>query len=265
MRKDMMSVIIITLAWFCLSKKVQAAELYSGYNIAYIPGFTTVGSNVMYSLGNGTFLKDTWFSQGNYVWHFDSNGFVQTGIVEIEGQLWNLSIDGIATPVPALSETLPDFIAQPAPVTDFSQIVMTALTQCISPDMTPDQKLYASYMYVINKTTYERTYETPAGDWTKPYALDVYVNGKGNCYRYAAAFAYMAKALGYDARVCTGQIQAARGGLTPHGWVEINMEGISYIFDPDMQDAKNRDFYYKTYENYPVKPLIKQTEWSVNF
>ena len=42
---------------------------------------------------------------------------------------------------------------------------------------------------------------------------------KGNCYRFAAAFAYMANAIGYkDVQVCA---------YTGHGWTKVNGD----IFD----------------------------------
>lgn len=126
------------------------------------------------------------------------------------------------------------------------------------PEQTPEEKLQACYQYVLDRTTYKRTYETPSGDWTKQYASDIYDTGYGNCYRYAAAFAYLAKGLGYEVHVCTGKIQAARGGVTPHGWVEVKIGDQWLICDPDMQDAKHSNYYMRTYENYPVKPLITE-------
>ena len=97
------------------------------------------------------------------------------------------------------------------------------------------------------------------------YALDIYATGQGNCYRYAAAFAYLARELGYTVRVATGQIAASRGGVTPHAWVEINVNGSWLICDPDMEDAKRSNYYMRTYSNYPVKPLNKEREWPIEF
>ena len=46
---------------------------------------------------------------------------------------------------------------------------------------------------------------------------------------------------------------------------EVKIGDTWYIFDSEMQDAKNKDYYWKTYSNYPTKPLIKEKEWEVNF
>lgn len=149
--------------------------------------------------------------------------------------------------------------------TPLKQCVTQILASIVTNDMSAEEKLRVAYQYVLDHTSYKRTYETPEGDWTEGYALQLLTTGEGNCFRYAAAFASLAKGLGYQARVATGQIRAARGGLTPHGWTEILIGEEWYIFDPDMEDAKKQDYYWKTYENYPVKPLNKEKEWSVEF
>ena len=79
-------------------------------------------------------------------------------------------------------------------------------------------------MYIIDNTSYKRTYDTPAGDWTGEYAMQLYTSGEGNCYRYASAFAYLVSGLGYEARVVTGEIGARRGGTNPHGWAEVKFD-----------------------------------------
>lgn len=150
-------------------------------------------------------------------------------------------------------------------VTDFEKLVRQIIDEQTTPEMTIEEKRRACYDYVIKRAQYVRTYERPQGDWTKNYAMDVYAKGTGNCYRYAAAFAYLCKELGDDVHVCTGSISAARGGVTPHGWVEIEIDGTAYICDPDMEQAKGGDYYMKTFSQYPVKPLNKETEWEISF
>ena len=46
----------------------------------------------------------------------------------------------------------------------------------------------------------------------------MYETEKGNCYNFAAAFAMLARALGYDAEAISGLVG---GELQAHGWVEI--------------------------------------------
>ena len=141
--------------------------------------------------------------------------------------------------------------------------VYNILSMIIRPDMSEEEKINACYMYIIDNTSYKRTYDTPAGDWTGEYAMQLYTSGEGNCYRYASAFAYLVSGLGYEAHVVTGETGARRGGTTPHGWAEVKLDDEWYIFDTEMQDANGKDYYKKTYENYPSKPLIKMSEWEV--
>lgn len=255
---------------------------HAEYAYAAMDGtFVINGAYLMYCLGDNVYLGNSWLVQEPYAWHFDENGYAQTGLTLIDGEWWNLTVDGVATRIntentlsqtstvltPVGQTTDQDNVQDSVTDTTFYQLVNLIIAGCTTPDMTQDQKLCSCYNYIVNNTSYSRTYETPSGDWTKGYAAEVYTTGKGNCYRYAAAFAYLAKALGYDTKVITGVIGASRGGYNPHGWVEVNVGGTWYICDPEMQyaDKKKRDFYMKTEVTYPCSGLTKYVEWPVSF
>lgn len=61
---------------------------------------------------------------------------------------------------------------------------------------------------------------------------------QGNCYVYAATFYEMTQALGYDSHQIVGYVKNRNGGLSPHSWVEIDMEGTTYVFDPEFEQTK---------------------------
>ncbi len=271
---------------FVLAMTVFASFIYVGVcqsAFAGYPGsgFETTDQGIKYRMSDGSYLSSSWLTIGSQKWAFDGNGLLLTGNHMIDGETWTLSLEGLAIQQDASGlDDIPIAIQADNAIatqeaasgivnTDSAMynLCLSTLIGCTTADMTQDQKLKAAYDYVVNSTTYERTYETPSGDWTAAYATELLTTGKGNCYRFAAAFAYLAKALGYDSRVITGQIGAARGGLTPHGWVEIIMGGQTYIFDPEMQYAKKgaKDYYFKTYETYPSNPLVKAAEWPVIF
>lgn len=132
-------------------------------------------------------------------------------------------------------------------------------------DMTSEQKLRACYQYVMDLSKYKRNTEVPSGDWTGRYAQEILSTGKGNCYRYASAVAYLAKGLGYEARVATGTVRSLQGGQTPHGWAEIYINGGWYVFDAVMEDSRHVDMFGRTYADYPYAPMIKEAEWAVHF
>ncbi|MDY4975707.1 MAG: S-layer homology domain-containing protein [Clostridia bacterium] len=116
--------------------------------------------------------------------------------------------------------------------------------------------LYSCYNWVVQNTSYQKLpipLVPPEGyteaEW---YALQSFELGQGNCYCYAAAFYYLALGLGYDAHFIQGQVGLARGGYGPHGWVIINIDGSSYICDPESQDDIGRYNFYMQPAGSPV-------------
>jgi hypothetical protein len=51
----------------------------------------------------------------------------------------------------------------------------------------------------------------------------------------ASTFYQMAVQIGYDAHFVMGYVPLARGGMGPHGWVEIDQDGGTYVYDPDFE------------------------------
>lgn len=215
--------------------------------------------NIYYISDTGIILTNAWAQIGDGIFYFGPDGAMVTNTV-IDG--YQIGSDGRAIiPAPSTPSEQTGITANSL----LAQYCIGVIGSITNEAMTQDQKLAVCYSYVVNSFNYNRTYETPMGDWTGQYALELFSNGYGNCYRYAAGFAYLAKALGYEVKVITGQIHSARGGVTPHSWVEIFYNGAWYICDPELQMAKGYNLYMKTYINYPVKPLNKQAEWMVHF
>ncbi|MDE6024989.1 MAG: hypothetical protein K2G45_05990 [Lachnospiraceae bacterium] len=135
-----------------------------------------------------------------------------------------------------------------------AQAVVNSITD---DSMTKKQKLKVCFDYV--KTYTECRPRTPhylGMDWPIIYANDMFINGAGNCCSYAAAFAYMAKAIGYEEVYCCNS-----GG---HGWAEI--DGL--IYDPEWSKHYFVYNYFglsydtKTDQNYkaalsPEKPWMR--------
>ncbi len=116
-----------------------------------------------------------------------------------------------------------------------------------------EKKLKACYQYLWKHYSYQRFYESPKASKMSSYANYMLSKKKGNCYRYAASFAYIARVLGYDVRVAVGSIPHLHGnGMTPHGWTEIKIDGKWYLFDANMQkNFPKVDSYKKTDKTYP--------------
>lgn len=114
--------------------------------------------------------------------------------------------------------------------------VQTILTQIITDDMTDLEKLRAAYDYVRDSFTYLRrnAYEIGATGWALEEARTMFSTGMGNCYCYAAVFYCLARQLGFDAEIYSG---AAGQRTTAHSWVEITLEGRTYLCDPEREMA----------------------------
>ena len=62
----------------------------------------------------------------------------------------------------------------------------------------------------------------------------------------------MARQLGYSATMISGSVPLYSGGWGPHAWVEIYMNGATYICDPESQyEYPGYGFYMTTYATAP--------------
>lgn len=96
---------------------------------------------------------------------------------------------------------------------------------------------------------YGHTADMPQDDKTTMewYAEYGFVNGKGNCYVMAAMFCEMAKTLGYDAHLISGKVPLWNGGWGPHSWVEVIIDGVVYVCDPDFTNETGSNGYLIQY------------------
>lgn len=111
--------------------------------------------------------------------------------------------------------------------------------------------LYSCYRWVVNNMRYQTLPipMAPPEGYTEEegYAIYAVENRRGNCYVFASAFVAAAKALGYDARLIQGQVGMAAGGLGPHGWAEVDIDGVTYVCDPDGEYELGMNFYMVHY------------------
>ena len=86
-----------------------------------------------------------------------------------------------------------------------------------SESMTKKQKLKACFDYIVKNVDYknERIPHYRGMDWPVVYANDILKGGmKGNCFSYASAFAFLARAIGYENIYLYNN--------DSHGWVMLN-------------------------------------------
>ncbi len=111
--------------------------------------------------------------------------------------------------------------------------------------MTKEQKLRTCFDSFINfreVLVYFPVYS--ASDWPQVYANHFFDYWSGDCLTYASAFAYMAKAIGYD------NVYALNS--TGHGWAEIN----DLIYDPEFS-LHSYDMYGLPYSSVPAYANVR--------
>lgn len=128
---------------------------------------------------------------------------------------------------------------------------------------TPYEQLRGCYDWLIQNCSYGSVLSNlNQGGWLAEDAYSIMTQRVGVCDNYSAAFALLARMIGFDARIQTGQTHRAAGGYTGHAWCVINIHGVDYVFDPQVEDniAAGGAIRYlrfcKTYEEVPDKYIL---------
>lgn len=208
-------------------------------------GFITI-DDITYYYSNGALLKDTIVGDDSEQFYYvNSEGIIDYGYcdgVTVDGVDWTV-IDGVASTVETESDKTLFLAAK-------------AVGKCTNSSMTKEEKLKSAFDYI--KTNYlEGVPHNPPyreDDWHIVYANDIFVRGKGDCYSYGAAFAYMGKAMG-----CSDCYAVNSGG---HGWSEIG----GLIYDPEWSmHSNNYPYFAMSYDekcDVPYKSSISDgAEW----
>ena len=121
--------------------------------------------------------------------------------------------------------------------------------------MTRDQKLRALFNYCRDYYTYLKRPLISKGQtgWEPDYALFFLRNGKGNCYCFSAAYCLLCRNLGLQAYTVVG-----RALNSPHGWVEIKLDGNTYLFDTQLEWRYLHDWGMRGY-NFFKQPYYGTT------
>ncbi len=101
-------------------------------------------------------------------------------------------------------------------------LALRMLESIVQDGMTREEQLRACYEAVKASRECSPRYPHVCDlSWPSLYANDIFIDGAGNCFSFAAAMAYLAKAVGYE------NVYACNSG--GHGWAEI--DGL--IYDPE--------------------------------
>ena len=129
---------------------------------------------------------------------------------------------------------------------------LNAIVEELTDDsMTRDQKLRVLFNYVRDNFKYLKRPLISKGQtgWEPEYALFFLNNGKGNCYSFSATYCLLCRELGLPAYTVVGSVLNS-----PHGWVEIVLDGSVYMFDTQLEWRYLHDWGKSGYDFFKMSP-----------
>lgn len=129
---------------------------------------------------------------------------------------------------------------------------LNAIVEELTDDsMTRDQKLRVLFNYVRDNFKYLKRplVSKDQTGWEPEYALFFLNNGKGNCYSFSAAYCLLCRELGLPAYTVVGSVLNS-----PHGWVEIVLDGSVYMFDTQLEWRYLHDWGRSGYDFFKMSP-----------
>ena len=157
---------------------------------------------------------------------------------------------------------------------ELDRLIDELFAKILKEDMGKYTKVWTCYEYLVDNITYSRGMDANTGAYSESdpattrkealWATDLLNSGQGCCYNYSAAFAYIMRAIGYDARLVSGNVPAYAGGVTPHCWVVVYLGGEPYTFDPDLdmnyhtrgdnetKDLEEVKYFYQAVTNHDI-------------
>ena len=136
--------------------------------------------------------------------------------------------------------------------------------------MTQEECLHACYeavralRYLGRNPAYGPEVKTIPYDKQLEFADKILSTGKGDCYNFAAVFCLLARKLGYLATPIVGECGYSWNWYPiAHGWVEIELDGETFLFDPQIENYNLRagisnethSAWQVTYESAPARYL----------
>ncbi|MDO4277100.1 MAG: hypothetical protein Q4D16_25855 [Eubacteriales bacterium] len=192
---------------------------------------------------------------GKKSYYFNSKGIMQTGVKKVKNTTYYLNDKGelearkVNTKYyDGNGKAMNKVKSQDFETLQRAKIISAKIT---TSKMTKKEKLKKCFDWVISKPYVTRRVFSNFEGWPAVYANDHFVLGGGNCFADAAAFAYLAKSIGYTGiYVCVDS--DGRGGQG-HSWAEIG----GLVYDPLFAEAKNYSRNYGVaYGVYPLHPIL---------
>jgi len=209
-------------------KNIDGRTYYFNSYGVMLKGFQKINDNTYYFDSNGVMLKG--FQKINdSTYYFDNNGIMLTGLQQINGSEYYFGDDGALYTNTKINGYRID--ENGIAVKIVYPMADEVLEEC-------GRNLRDAFDWCVNSLTYY-SHLTHSDMYASPdvgmnwYADFGFKNKKGNCYVYAATFCQLARELGYEAYQISGSVPLADGSMGPHSWVEIIIDGLTYVFDTE--------------------------------
>ena len=227
---------LYTYTLACLDEEGEPVSVYSTDTPYYLNGV----------LANGEIPVN-----GNTL-HFEK-GYIRQGYVVIGGKTYYFDKKGVMKKNAIVGTTKLGYtVADKNGVCCVTEEIKLAATYMMKycTGKNREERMKSGFMYMAKNFPYSRSYDHPKNAADIPaLAIDMFTNEKGNCFRYAAASACVAKVAGHRSRMVIGYT-----GSNPHGWVEVLVDGQWLICDPDANIPSYRRADYAAY-------MMKQHFW----
>ena len=224
-------------------KTINSKRYYFGKNGRAVTGFYNVNGKRFYFDKKGV-AENGWFSSGGH-------GYYAKNGVLYANRIAGSKKEGY------------DYVDEKG--IRVKDAVVRKAVQCVcsitEENWSKEKKLRACFDYIVLQCEYERHLDPEDISKMPEYATYMFDNKKGNCYRGASALAYMAKVLGYSARVGVGaeSTHMDDSPLSVHGWTEIKQDNNWLMYDTSMQRRNTDNLYGILRANYPYRLQVDNT------
>ena len=240
-KKAWKRVLLIALTVVCIVSLMNVPVMAAAKK--YKSKWVKTSGKVYYYDKTGKKLKSGIKKISGKSYYFDSKGVQKTGWQKIGSNYYYFSIangskgymqkskkvDGITLDKNGKAKKTADALDKLGILVKATKVV----EKITNANMTKTQKLRKCFDYTKKTYRYMTWRKFRAvKNWERAYAKDMFYYGKGNCFSYASAFAYLANAVGY-----TKIYVVSSGG---HGWTEINGK----VYDPDWALVSKVDSYF---------------------
>ena len=196
-----------------------------------------------YHFYGGGGMETGWTKQNGNWYHLNANGAMETGWIIMNDDWYYLYPAGNSSVAPegamAVNTVINGYVVAPDGVyNEAYQGAYNVLNQV-------GWNLRAAYNWSANLPYVNYSNDPSPG--SKNFAIHGFKTKTGDCYVMAGTFYYMAKLLGYDAHQIAGYVPLRSGNMGVHSCVEIDINGSTYVFDPDFTHESGRNGYQISY------------------